>query len=86
MKNTKWTANELLDSLNRECNQEEINELYKAMIAYSVGLTEIDEAVDEILDNIIEEDYFGNDYIRGIVDFSEYISCICIHDFSTVCK
>lgn len=68
MKNTKWTANELLDSLNRECNQEEINELYKAMIAYSVGLTEIDEAVDEILDNIIEEDYFGNDYIRGIVN------------------
>lgn len=68
MKNTKWTANELLDSLNRECNQEEINELYKAMIAYSIGLTEIDEAVDEILDNIIEEDYFGNDYIRGIVN------------------
>ena len=68
MKNTKWTANELLDSLNRECNQEEINELYKAMIAYSVGLTEIDEVVDEILDNIIEEDYFGNDYIRGIVN------------------
>ena len=68
MKNTKWTANELLDSLNRECNQEEINELYKAMIAYSVGLTEIDEAVDEILDNIIEEDYFGNDYIRSIVN------------------
>lgn len=68
MKNTKWIANELLDSLNRECNQEEINELYKAMIAYSIGLTEIDEAVDEILDNIIEEDYFGNDYIRGIVN------------------
>ena len=68
MKNTKWTANELLDSLNRECNQEEINELYKAMIAYSIGLTEIDEAVDEILDNIIEEDYFGNNYIRGIVN------------------
>lgn len=68
MKNTKWTANELLDSLNRECNQEEINELYKAMIAYSVGLTEINEAVDEILDDIIEEDYFGNDYIRGIVN------------------
>ena len=68
MKNTKWTANELLDSLNRECNQEEINELYKAMIAYSIGLTEIDEAVDEILDNIIEEDYFGNDYIKGIVN------------------
>ena len=68
MKNTKWTANELLDSLNRECNQEEINELYKAIIAYSIGLTEIDEAVDEILDNIIEEDYFGNDCIRGIVN------------------
>ena len=68
MKNTKWTANELLDSLNRECNQEEINELYKAMIAYSIGLTEIDEAVDEILDNIIEEDYFGNDYIKGIIN------------------
>ena len=30
MKNTKWTANELLDSLVREVNQEDINELYKA--------------------------------------------------------
>ena len=67
MKNVKWTANELLDSLNRECNQDEINELYKALIAYSLGFTEISEEVDAILDNIIEEDYFGDDDICGIV-------------------
>ena len=68
MKNIKWTANELLYSLNRECNQDEINELYKALIAYSFGLSEITEEIDAILDNIIEEDYFGDDNIYGIVN------------------
>ena len=55
MKNIKWTANELLDSLNRECNQEEINELYKALIAYGAGLEEINEEADKILDKIISQ-------------------------------
>ncbi len=68
MKNTKWTANELLDSLVREVNQEDINELYKALIAYALGLTDIDEITDTILDNIIEEDYFANDNITGFVN------------------
>jgi len=68
MKNVKWTANELLDSLNRELNQDEVNELYKALIAYSFGLTEITDEIDNILDDVIAIDYFDNDSICGIVN------------------
>ncbi len=68
MKNTKWNANELLDSLNRETNQLEINELYKALIAYGLGLDEIDEKTDKVLDEVIEKDYFANDNITGFVN------------------
>jgi hypothetical protein len=64
MKNTKWTAQELLDSFNRECNQDEMNELYKALVAYSVGATEID---DTLLDKTIEY-YFDNDNITSIIN------------------
>ena len=68
MKNLKWTANELLDSFNRECNQGEMNELYKALIAYSCGMTEITTQVDKVLDDVIENDYFENDNVSGIIN------------------
>lgn len=68
MKNVKWTANELLDSLNRELNQDEVNELYKALIAYSFGLAEITDEIDNILDDVIAIDYFDNDSVCGIVN------------------
>ena len=36
-KSLKFTTNELLDSFNREFNQDEMNEIYKALIAYSLN-------------------------------------------------
>lgn len=64
----KWNANELLESLNKETNVEEIYELYKALLAYSVGLDEITTEVDEILDDIIYNDYMENDSITTFVN------------------
>ena len=66
-KSLKFTANELLDSFNREFNQDEMNEIYKALIAYSLNLQEITPEIDAKLDEIINY-YFNNDTIVGIVN------------------
>lgn len=65
-KSLKFTANELLDSFNREFNQDEMNELYKALIAYSLGI-EINETNDSKLDEVIDY-YFDTDYITCFVN------------------
>lgn len=74
MKNTKWTAQELLDTFNRETNNEEINELYKALIAYELGATEIDNYK---LDKVINF-YYSKDYITTFVneDVMEYANTL----------
>ncbi len=66
-KNLKFTANELFDSFNREFNQDEMNEIYKALIAYSLNLQEITPEIDAKLDEVINY-YFNNDTIVGIVN------------------
>lgn len=71
MKNVKFTANELLDSLNREFNQMEVNEIYKALLAYSIGLTEINEENEKVLDNAIEM-YFDNDNMVSFINEDIY--------------
>lgn len=68
MKNVKFDANELLDSLNRELNQIEINEIYKALIAYDLSYAEIDKKTNDILDDIIENDFYGQDYIESLLN------------------
>ena len=68
MKNIKFNANELLDSLNRELNQMEINEIYKALIAYDLGYTEIDKKTNDILDDIIENEFYKLDYIGSVLN------------------
>ena len=67
MKDTKFTANELLDSINREFSQGDINEIYKALVAWNVGLQEIKPEDEEKLDKVIEY-YFDKDYIRGFIN------------------
>ena len=67
MKNTKFTANELLDSINRELSQGDINEIYKALVAWNVGLQEIKPEDEEKLDKVINY-YFDKDYIRGFIN------------------
>ena len=66
-KNLKFTANELLDSFNREFNQDEINETYKALIAYSLNINEITPEIDAKLDEVIDY-YFDNDAIVGMIN------------------
>lgn len=68
MKNIKFTANELLDSFNREYNQEEMNEIYKALIAYELSYNEIDEKLDVALTDLIENVYFDRDDIKSFVN------------------
>ena len=67
MKDTKFTANELLDSINREFTQGDINEIYKSLVAWNVGLQEIKPEDEEKLDKVIEY-YFDKDYIRGFIN------------------
>lgn len=66
-KNLKFTANELFDSFNKDFNQDEMNEIYKALIAYSLNLQEITPEIDAKLDEVISY-YFDNDTIVGIVN------------------
>ena len=65
-KSLKFTASELLDSFNREFNQDEMNEIYKALIAYGLGI-EITPAANDKLDEVIDF-YFDTDYISNIVN------------------
>lgn len=67
MKDTKFTANELLDSINREFSQGDINEIYKALVAWNVGLEEIKPEDEKKLDKVIDY-YFDKDYIRGFIN------------------
>ena len=66
-KNLKFTANELFDSFNKDFNQDEMNEIYKALIAYSLNLQEITPEIDAKLDEVINY-YFDNDTIVGMVN------------------
>lgn len=63
----KFTANELLDSFNREFNPSEMYELYMALIAYNLGLKEITQNQYLDLQNVINY-YIESDYISGIVN------------------
>ena len=67
MKNVKFTANELLDSINRELSQGDINEIYKALVAWNVGLQEIKAEDEEKLNKVIDYQ-FDKDYIRGFIN------------------
>ena len=55
----KFTANELLDSFNREMNRDEILEIYKAIAAYNLEYKELTEEQDKELetaiDNVVDE-------------------------------
>mgnify|MGYP003326595414 CR=1 FL=1 len=62
----KFNANDLLDSFNREMNQDEMNELYKALIAYNMGLATITDYDDSLLEKVIDY-YFENDNISGLI-------------------
>ena len=59
-------VNNLLKWLNTH-NQMEVNEVYKALIAYSLGLPDVTEKEEIALQNTIDY-YFENDNITGFVN------------------
>lgn len=67
MKNTKVTAQEILDCLNKEYSLADINELYKALIAYDYGLEEISKENEDTLNGIIDF-YYENPRISGFIN------------------
>lgn len=74
MKNIKWTSQELLDMFNKETNVEEMQELYKALIAYELGITEInDYKFNKIIDF-----YYKKDFITSFIneDLFEYANTL----------
>ena len=66
-RNLKFTANELFDSFNKDFNQDEMNEIYKALIAYSINIYNINPEIEEKLDEVIDF-YFSRDDIASIVN------------------
>ena len=67
MKDTKITAQEILDTLNKEYSLADMNELYKALIAYDFGLETISKENEETLNGIIEF-YYENPKISGFIN------------------
>ena len=59
-----FKAQELLDSLNNGIPIEDLNELYKAIIAYSLGL----ETIDNDKFNTIINYYYDNPVIMNFVN------------------
>lgn len=59
MKSLKFTANELLDSFNREFNRDEVMEVYKAIAAYNLDYKELtdeqDKELEAAIDNVIDD-------------------------------
>ena len=74
----KFKAQELLDSLNNGIPIEDLNELYKAIIAYSLGLETIDEKKFSSIINF----YYDASYILGFVnqDILDYANQVLNED------
>lgn len=63
----KITAQEVLESITREYGIDDVNELYKGLIAYNLGIEKIDEKVNEKLDEVIEH-YYEDDNITSFIN------------------
>ena len=63
-------VNDLLEVLNG-ADQEVMNVVYKALMAYSVGITKVNEKDNEILDKAMEK-YFEEDSITSFINDTLY--------------
>ena len=63
-------VNDLLEVLNG-ADQEVMNAVYKALMAYSVGITQVNEKDNEILDKAMEK-YFEEDGITSFINDTLY--------------
>lgn len=64
-----WNWKEIVDSLEREASIKDIQELYKAMIIYEVGLPlkEINEDIENEIDKIIAK-FWKNDIYTSFLN------------------
>lgn len=72
MKNTKITAQEILDTLNKEYSLADMRELYKAMIMYDLGYDVIDKENEKKLDEVVDYYYNGPGILSFINDDLRY--------------
>ena len=74
----KFKAQELLNSLNKEMSIEDIQEIYKALIAYSLNIDTIDEEKFASIINF----YYDASYILGFVnqDILDYANQVLNED------
>lgn len=63
-------VNDLLEVLNG-ADQEVMNIVYKALMAYSIGITKVNEKDNEILDKAMEK-YFEEDGITSFINDTLY--------------
>lgn len=63
-------VNDLLEVLNG-ADQEVMNVVYKALMAYSIGITKVNEKDNEILDKAMEK-YFEEDDITSFINDTLY--------------
>lgn len=68
----KLKAQNLLNTLNKGMSIEDINELYKAIIAYSLGLETIDEKkFSSIINFFYDASYILSFVNQDILDYAE---------------
>lgn len=63
----KFTDIELLESLLKETNTQELEEIYKALICYSCGIENITPEIENILNDTINY-FWDNDNITSIIN------------------
>lgn len=63
-------VNDLLEVLNG-ADQKVMNVVYKALMAYSIGITKVDEKDNEILEKAMEK-YFEEDGITSFINDTLY--------------
>ena len=66
----KIVVNNLLEVLNN-ADQEVMNVVYKALMAYSIGMTEVNEEDNKVLDAAMEK-YFEEDGITSFINDTLY--------------
>lgn len=80
MKNTKITAQEILDTLNKEYSLADMRELYKAMIMYDLGYDIIDKENEKKLDEVVDYYYNGPGILSFINDDLRYEAMRMLED------
>lgn len=80
MKNTKITAQEILDTLNKEYSLADMRELYKAMIMYDLGYDIINKENEKKLDEVVDYYYNGPGILSFINDDLRYEAMRILED------